>query len=195
MNVFPIVASIVIGIIIGYMGQRSRLCFIGGIRDYILIRDKSLLMGLISTLVVAAITFLIVGQLIGGLLYYPWFSHTDRPYDFSEVMRYEGEYDPCGVPPSLVVQTSEAVTAGQEKGIFIAGVTLGPVYFTYSIILAVIGGLGLGVFSTMANGCPFRQHVMAGQGNGAAWIYLLGFYLAALVFHSWVAPFIDQLMF
>lgn len=52
----------------------------------------------------------------------------------------------------------------------------------------VLGGLGLGFFSNLANGCPLRQHVLAGQGEASAWWYLLGFYLMVLVFPLWVAP-------
>ena len=33
------VATLMIGLILGYLGQRSRMCFIGGIRDFILVRD------------------------------------------------------------------------------------------------------------------------------------------------------------
>ena len=37
------IATLVIGVILGYLGQRSRMCFVGGIRDFILVRDVSLL--------------------------------------------------------------------------------------------------------------------------------------------------------
>ena len=39
-------ASLVAGIIIGFVGQRSRMCFVAGIRDWILVRDSFLLKGL-----------------------------------------------------------------------------------------------------------------------------------------------------
>jgi len=37
------VAMLLIGVVVGYVGQRSRMCFIGGIRNFILIRDRHLL--------------------------------------------------------------------------------------------------------------------------------------------------------
>jgi hypothetical protein len=40
--------SIPIGLGIGYVAQRSRMCFVGGIRDYILVHDEVLLRGFIS---------------------------------------------------------------------------------------------------------------------------------------------------
>ncbi|MFH1662892.1 MAG: hypothetical protein ABH934_03120 [Chloroflexota bacterium] len=49
------VVTLIIGIILGYMGQRSRFCIISGIRDFYLIRDAYRLKGLI-------------GIIIGGIL-------------------------------------------------------------------------------------------------------------------------------
>ena len=42
------IATLVIGVIVGYLAQRSRMCFVGGIRDFILVRDTELLKGLIA---------------------------------------------------------------------------------------------------------------------------------------------------
>ncbi len=67
-------------------------------------------------------------------------------------------------------------------------------YALVGVLLAVTGGLGLGVFSTLANGCPFRQHVMAGQGAVSSVAYLLGFYAGAVVFHWLVGPFIGRFL-
>ena len=35
----PAIATLALGIILGYLAQRSRICFIGGLRDFILVRD------------------------------------------------------------------------------------------------------------------------------------------------------------
>jgi len=48
-----IILSIVflaVGFIIGYLGQNSRMCFIGGFRDFLLVRDTGLLQGLLTFL-------------------------------------------------------------------------------------------------------------------------------------------------
>jgi uncharacterized protein len=37
--------SLTVGTIVGYLGQRSRMCTIGGLRDYVLVRDTALLKG------------------------------------------------------------------------------------------------------------------------------------------------------
>ena len=36
------VATLIIGVILGYLGQRSRMCFIGGVRDFMLIPARDL---------------------------------------------------------------------------------------------------------------------------------------------------------
>lgn len=39
-----------IGALIGFLAQRSRMCFVAGFRDYLLVRDTELLLGLFSFL-------------------------------------------------------------------------------------------------------------------------------------------------
>jgi uncharacterized membrane protein YedE/YeeE len=60
------VASLVVGIVIGFVGQRSRMCFVGGIRDWILVRDTFLLKGLISFIVAVFIGYRLAGP-AGGV--------------------------------------------------------------------------------------------------------------------------------
>ena len=62
------VATLLIGVILGYLGQRSRMCFVGGIRDFILVRDTYLLRGLIAFGLTAWVGFPLVGLLSGSHL-------------------------------------------------------------------------------------------------------------------------------
>jgi uncharacterized membrane protein YedE/YeeE len=130
------VATLVIGVILGYLGQRSRMCFVGGIRDFILVRDTYLLRGLIAFGLTAWLAFPLAG-LVAGV--------------------HPG---PSGV--------SDAIT----------------------VALTIVGGFGVGYFSTLANGCPLRQHVLAAQGVKSSITYLAGFLAGAVIFHLWVAPFL-----
>ena len=59
------VATLVIGCVLGYLGQRSRMCFVGGIRDFILVRDTYLLRGLIAFGLTAWLGFPLVGLIAG----------------------------------------------------------------------------------------------------------------------------------
>ena len=58
-------ATLVIGLLIGYLVQRSRFCSIGGFRDFFLARDTYLLRGFLGVLIGAAAGF-IVFKLLGG---------------------------------------------------------------------------------------------------------------------------------
>ena len=56
-----VLLSLFLGIVTGFLGQRSRMCFIGGIRDYFLVKDKELIKGLISFFSSAGITYICIG--------------------------------------------------------------------------------------------------------------------------------------
>ena len=58
----PLLISLLAGIVIGVVAQRSRFCSIGGIRDAILIRRYDLLFGVIGLLIGATVVNLIFGQ-------------------------------------------------------------------------------------------------------------------------------------
>lgn len=134
------VATLLIGVVLGYLGQRSRMCFVGGIRDFILVRDTALFKGLIAFGATAWLAFPLAAILVGT---------TGDPF-----------------------AASDAVT----------------------VILTVAGGFGVGYVSTLANGCPLRQHVLAAQGVKSSITYLGGFFAGAAIFHWWVAPALFHLL-
>lgn len=134
------VASLVVGIVIGFVGQRSRMCFVGGIRDWILVRDTFLLKGLVAFIVVVWVGFPLA-----------------------------------------------TAAGGAPNGDFGTPILS-------AVVLTVIGGFGVGYFSILANGCPFRQHVLASQGAGASMMYLLGFFAGAPIFHTIVSPLVLDLI-
>ena len=134
------ISSLVVGLTIGFVGQRSRMCFVGGIRDFILVRDTYLLKGLVAFGLVAWIGFP-ASEMLGGV----------GVGDFS----------------------TPTVT---------------------TIILAAVGGFGVGYVSILANGCPFRQHVLAAQGSVSSIIYLVGFFTGAIIFHTFVSPVIQRFL-
>ena len=133
-------ATLVVGVVLGYLGQRSRMCFVGGIRDFILVRDARLLKGLIAFALTAWLAFPLAALFTGTS------------------------------PLSLDLSDLDAV------------------------FLTIIGGWGVGFFSTLANGCPFRQHVLAAQGVTSAMTYLGGFFAGAVIFHVWTASWLFRLL-
>ena len=62
----PIIVSLIIGLAVGFLAQRSRFCTMGAFRDLLLFRQNHLLLGLIALVVVAFIVNLIVGQFHAG---------------------------------------------------------------------------------------------------------------------------------
>jgi len=56
------VALLFIGVAAGFLGQKSRMCFIGGFRDFLLVRDTALLRGLLSFLATTWILVFILGR-------------------------------------------------------------------------------------------------------------------------------------
>jgi len=77
----PLIVSLIVGLAIGYLAQRSRFCTMGAFRDLILFRQTHLFMGLLSLFVFAFITSLIVGQFHPGFAKQP-VAHTMQVWNF-----------------------------------------------------------------------------------------------------------------
>ncbi len=137
-------SSLGLGLVVGYLGQRSRMCTIGGLRDFVLVRDTGLLKGVAAMLVAAWVAF-------GAL----------------------------------------RVIAGSDAGfgLIASGTTPSGLRAVAAIL---VGAMVLGFFATLSGACPLRQHVLAGQGRIGAWSFLAGFYIAAVVYTSWISPHIGS---
>jgi hypothetical protein len=77
----PIWIALTSGLIVGILGQKSRLCTVGGIRDMILFRDSYLLLGILSILVISFIGNLLLGYFNPGFTGQP-IAHTDGLWNF-----------------------------------------------------------------------------------------------------------------
>lgn len=124
----PIWLSLVLSLVVGATVQRSRLCQMGGIRDVILLKDSTLLIGSIAMLITAMVGNLIVGNM-------NW-SFAGQPIAHSE--------------------------------------------FIWNILGLFVVGFG----STLIGGCPLRQLVLSGTGNGDSAIAVLGMIVGAAFCHN-----------
>lgn len=77
----PLAISLAAGLIVGILAQRSRLCMVGGVRDFILFRDFYLLYGFFAILIVALAGNLIFGNFHLGLEKQP-IAHSETLWNF-----------------------------------------------------------------------------------------------------------------
>lgn len=77
----PIPIALGLSLIIGGLSQRSGLCITGGIRNYVLARDKTLLNGVIAAVVVALVCNLLFGHFKIGMAGQPS-SHLNHLWSF-----------------------------------------------------------------------------------------------------------------
>lgn len=120
--------SLLAGLAVGFMAQRSRLCMAGGLRDAFLLRDFTLLAGFLAIWVTVTI-----GNLIQG------------SYNLSAV--------------------SQPIAHSQ---------------YLWSFLGMALAGWG----SILLGGCPLRQLILAGEGNGDAAVTVLGMVAGAAVAHN-----------
>jgi len=77
----PLILSLLVGLGIGFLAQRSRFCTMGSFRDLILFREAHLFTGLATLVVFVFITNLIVGQFHPGFVNQP-VAHTMGLWNF-----------------------------------------------------------------------------------------------------------------
>ncbi|MEG1994572.1 MAG: YedE family putative selenium transporter [Oscillospiraceae bacterium] len=124
----PVLIALAVGAIVGGLGQKTRLCMVGGIRDGILFKDFYLLFGFIAIFAAALVTNIALGLFNPGFAGQP-VAHTESLWNF-------------------------------------------------------LGMVVVGFGSVLLGGCPFRQLVLAGEGNADSAITVLGFIVGAAFSHN-----------
>ena len=147
-------ATLVIGAIVGYLGQRSRFCTISGIRDFFLVKDSYRLKGLIGIVIGGVLGFALVNKLGGSLDYFS----NPGGWEFMPMLR---------------------------NGLDVAPVILIPI--------SAIGAFLMAYFSVMAEGCPFRQHIMAGEGRSSGILYVIGLVAGVVFYDIAIMPYLQTL--
>ncbi len=67
----PLIVSLVVGLLIGFLAQKSRFCTMGALRDLILFKQTHLFGGLLALAVMAFLTNLVLGQFNVGFVGQP----------------------------------------------------------------------------------------------------------------------------
>jgi YedE family putative selenium metabolism protein len=78
----PLLLSLIVGLGIGFLAQRSRFCTMGAIRDTVLFGQTHLLSGFVSLVVFAFLTNLVLGQFKAGFAGQP-VAHTQHIWNFA----------------------------------------------------------------------------------------------------------------
>ncbi|WP_068141343.1 YedE family putative selenium transporter [Limnochorda pilosa] len=124
----PWLSSLGVGLLLGFLAQRSRFCTVGALRDVMLFRETHLLGGIVALMAAAFVTNVVLGE-------------------------------------------------------FHAGFENQPV--AHSNVLWNVGGMVLaGLAFTLAGGCPGRQLILSGEGDGDAALFVLGMLAGAGAAHN-----------
>ena len=120
--------SLVAGLAVGFMAQKSRLCMAGGLRDAFMLHDFRLLAGFLTIWITVTVGNLILGN-----------------YNLSAA--------------------SQPIAHSQ---------------YLWSFLGMALAGWA----STLLGGCPLRQLILAGEGNGDSAVTVLGMLVGAAVSHN-----------
>ncbi len=185
----PALVTLLMGVILGYLAQRSRMCFIGGLRDFMLVRDKELLKGVAAFFVTAWLAFSVAGYFGWLDLQAPEFQGSNATAG-SMVDNGSTESNLGLARVTAMEVTPEASLKSPPARPSTSILNLGwPI-----LVLTIAAGVVIGLFSTLANGCPTRQHVLAAQGMKDSLFYLAGFYLGVIFFYVITKPLLSFLI-
>lgn len=125
----PLVVSLLAGLIIGALAQRTRFCTMGALRDLFIVRDPHLMYGVLAFTVAAFVLNLALGQFKVGF----------------------------------------------------AGQPIAHGLHAWNFLGMVLAGLAF----ALAGGCPGRQLILTGEGDGDAAVFVLGMFAGAAFAHNW----------
>jgi YedE family putative selenium metabolism protein len=118
----PIIISLIAGLAIGALAQRSRFCTMGALRDVMLTRDFHLISGVLALLVFAFATNLILGQFNAGFEGQP-VAHTNHLWNFLGMSLSGLAFALAGGCPGRQLFLSGEGDA--DAGVFVLGMIVG----------------------------------------------------------------------
>ncbi|MFZ5915823.1 MAG: YedE family putative selenium transporter [Chloroflexota bacterium] len=128
----PLIISLIVGLVIGVLAQRTRFCTMGAIRDVILIQDTHLISGLGALVAAALITNLILGQFSLGFTGQP-VAHSNHLWNFLGMTLAGLAFALAGGCPGRQLFMSGEGDA--DAGIFVIGMITGAA-FAHNLNLA-----------------------------------------------------------
>ena len=136
----PLVISLIVGLVIGAIAQRTRMCFVGGWRDLFLVKDTYLFSGIAAFFVGALIVNLLTGAVNVGFENQP-VAHTSTLWNFMGMVL-------CGIGCTLLGgcplrQTVLAAEGDTDAGITIMGLIAGAAVSHNFMLASSTEGAGL----------------------------------------------------
>ncbi len=128
----PILMSLLVGLMIGFLAQRTRFCLVGAIRDIILVKDFHLASGGLALLVAAFLTNLVVGQFNPGFVGQP-VAHSNYLWNFGGMLLAGLAFTLAGGCPGRQLFLSGE--GDSDATIFVLGMLVGA-GFTHNFSLA-----------------------------------------------------------
>jgi uncharacterized protein len=117
-----LIVSLAVGLVLGFLAQRSRFCTVGAIRDVLVMRDSRLLLGVVALIVAAFLTNLALGQFHAGFANQP-VAHTNALWNFGGMVLAGLAFTLAGGCPGR--QLFLAGEGDGDAGIFVAGMIVG----------------------------------------------------------------------
>lgn len=121
----PLLVSLVVGLIVGFLAQRTRFCTMGSIRDVILIGDTHLISGMGTLLLLAFFMNLILGQFNPGFIAQP-VAHSNHLWNFLGMVLAGLAFALAGGCPGR--QLFMAGEGDGDAGIFVLGMITGAAF-------------------------------------------------------------------
>jgi YedE family putative selenium metabolism protein len=118
----PLLVSLAVGLLIGFLAQRTRLCTMGAIRDILLMGDTHLFGGVAAIVVFALLTNLILGQFNPGFSGQP-VAHNNHLWNFGGMVLAGLAFALSGGCPGR--QLFLAGEGDGDAGVFVLGMIAG----------------------------------------------------------------------
>ncbi len=118
----PILISLGVGLLVGFLAQRSRFCTVGAVRDLVLLRDSHLFNGILAFLAAAFLTNLALGQFKPGFEGQP-VAHTAALWNFGGMVLAGLAFTLAGGCPGRQLFLSGEGDA--DAGLFALGMIVG----------------------------------------------------------------------
>ncbi|EFR48749.1 hypothetical protein HCMG_00922 [Helicobacter canadensis MIT 98-5491] len=136
----PLVISLIAGLFLGAIFQKSRFCMIAAVRDSVLLKDTHILQGVIALVVAAFLTNLALGYFNPGFSGQP-IAHNDWVWNFLGMLLSGFAFSLAGgCPGRQLVLSGEG---DSDAGVFVFGLLMGAAFAHNFGLASSANGIGV----------------------------------------------------